>query len=35
MRERIALFGGRLEIASQRGQGTHVSAWLPPPEAQP
>ena len=35
MRERIALFGGRLEIRSQPGQGTRVSAWIPAPEAAP
>ncbi len=29
MRERIELLGGRLEIASQPGQGTRLKAWLP------
>lgn len=32
MRERIELLGGRLEIASQPGQGTRLSALLPIPE---
>lgn len=29
MRERVALLGGRLDIRSRRGHGTHVTAWLP------
>lgn len=29
MRERVAQFGGRLEIRSRLGQGTRVSAWVP------
>jgi signal transduction histidine kinase len=29
MHERVALLGGRLEIHSQRGEGTRVTAWAP------
>lgn len=29
MRERVAMIGGKLEILSQRGQGTHVRASVP------
>jgi signal transduction histidine kinase len=35
MRERIALFGGRLDIRSQRGQGTRVTAWMPALQVAP
>jgi signal transduction histidine kinase len=28
MRERVALLGGRLEIRSRSGQGTHITAWV-------
>lgn len=29
MRERITMLGGRLEIDSQPGSGTHIDGWLP------
>ena len=29
MQERAAMAGGRLQIESQRGQGTQVIVWLP------
>jgi len=34
MRDRIELFGGRLEITSEPGQGTLVAASVPLAEAQ-
>jgi signal transduction histidine kinase len=33
MRERVALLGGRLEVRSQPGQGTSVTAWVPATES--
>jgi signal transduction histidine kinase len=35
MRERVALCGGRIQIASRRGQGTRVTAWVPAAPASP
>ena len=29
MRERVRLLGGRLDIASSKGSGTEVVAWVP------
>jgi signal transduction histidine kinase len=33
MRERLALLGGRVDVASERGRGTHVVVVLPLPRA--
>ncbi len=33
MRERIRLVGGRLDLRSERGSGTSLTAWVPLPEA--
>ncbi|MCC7041641.1 MAG: sensor histidine kinase [Burkholderiales bacterium] len=33
MRERIRLVGGRLDLRSERGNGTSLMAWVPLPEA--
>ena len=35
MRERIELFGGRIEVDSKPGAGTEVSAAFPLPRAEP
>jgi signal transduction histidine kinase len=29
MQERAEMFGGRLEITSHPGKGTHIKVWLP------
>ena len=29
MRDRVDLFGGRLDVRSGRGEGTVVTAWIP------
>jgi signal transduction histidine kinase len=31
MRDRVGAFGGRLEIASNDGDGTTVQGWIPLP----